>query len=100
MSLEPVSVTVFVPWKPVSPNQLLHKHWTVSAKNSKMANAEWRSALALSFFQDEKWTQIISRVRSSQPEMPLPHHLASTTETSASHGNTDGQKPAGNRGCS
>jgi hypothetical protein len=37
----------WVEWKPVSPNELLHTHWTVSTRNAKRARAacDWLNAL-------------------------------------------------------
>lgn len=67
---ETLIYTVFVPWKPISPNQLLHKHWTVTAKNSKAASKAWRSALLSSCFNEDQWTQITCKVRANLSGMP------------------------------
>src|SRR5688572_19021439 len=90
-----LQVTLFVPWKPKSPNQLLHKHWSVVMKNSKAAKAAW--LLASSGYLNALWTATIFAEPVNHCEMESQAASVLMMETSASDGSTASAKPKDKR---
>lgn len=78
-------ITLFVPWKPKSPNQI--KGVKDKIRNWKRARTEWRTALALSFFQDEQWTRMITCHSLANP-LPTLLRKVSDATTRTSNGST------------
>lgn len=89
----PTSTVLWLDYKPLSPNQLLHKHWRVAHRNTKAAKDAWESALQSSPCAADCLTRITMLVRASRSVMPYRNLSASTTETNAFGGNASKSKP-------
>lgn len=74
----------WVDWKPVTPNQLLFKHWTVVSRNKKAAHAAWKSSSLCAFTDGGLLTMIITSAVSNHFGMRLLNLADLTTGTGAS----------------
>jgi len=92
------ALTYFVPWKPVSPNQYLHKHWRVFHRITKDAAQKNSSALHSLQLGGVKLMTITMWLHSSLSGTPSPATSPLTTETVASDGNMDKSKPSPPKG--
>jgi hypothetical protein len=79
-----VAVVRWVDWKPVSPNRLLFKHWSVVSRNSKEAHAAWNSSSPCAFTDGGLLTMIITSAVSNRFGMRLLNLADLTMGASAS----------------
>lgn len=80
--------SLWVDWLPVSPNELLHAHWTVVGRNNRAAQMAWSGSLLFSSAGREFSTMTTQLRHSSPCGTPSPEPLASTMGTSGSGSST------------
>lgn len=85
---------ILVDWKPVSPNQLLRKHWSEVTRNKNAAKEKWVYALLSQQYALVSLTTITTWLHSSPCATKSAEHSNLTTETHESHGDTSNNKPA------
>lgn len=87
--------SVWVNWKPISPNQLLHKHWSLVTRNAKRAERAWSSSCLSSRTVFDCLTMIITRLHSNPSETQSPEVCKLTTEIRVSALSVAKLKPEG-----
>ena len=88
----------WVDWKPVSPNRLLHAHWSVPMRNAKAARLAWNSSSPFFPTGVVFWIPTIISGHSNRFGMELQKLSALTTAAWQCDGNITKSKPKGEKG--
>lgn len=78
----------WVDWRPVTPNQLLFRHWNVVSRNSMAAHEAWKSSSPCVFTDGGLLTMITMSAHSNHFGMPLLSLSDLTMGTNPLLGNT------------